>query len=358
MRSPASGGWRRFLPRPFELFTYAMAVVVVLALRAGGVRLGGSAVRYIVDAVLHHLLGLTLLGLALQLVGQLVARRSLRAWLRELLTPASLGLWVRLWLALAGVTFAYAWLKVSVPLLRRDVLDGFFWELDRIVHLGISPTVFVVELAKGTPLVGWIDLWYALWLTSVLAVQSWAFLFTDLARRRHFAFACAALWLVAVWVYLLLPAVGPCYFVPDAFDEVRAAMPHAEQVQGRLWEHYLQVIAAREQGTRPRLSPFLAVAAMPSLHVGAHWLFALWARRQAPRLFLPFSLATLLTFFGSILTGWHYAIDAYLGMLIAWLAVRAADRFEPVAAAAAAAAGGGSAGSGTSPLPAGGAAGT
>ena len=50
--------------------------------------------------------------------------------------------------------------------------------------------------------------------------------------------------------------------------------------------------------------------------------------RRARRLFLPLALATALTFLGSLATGWHYAVDGYAGMLLAWVAVRIADRVE------------------------------
>jgi membrane-associated phospholipid phosphatase len=38
----------------------------------------------------------------------------------------------------------------------------------------------------------------------------------------------------------------------------------------------------------------------------------------------------LLTFVGSMLTGWHYAIDGYAGALLAWLCVLLAQRLEQV----------------------------
>ena len=64
----------------------------------------------------------------------------------------------------------------------------------------------------------------------------------------------------------------------------------------------------------------------PSLHVGVHWMLMLWMRRYARPLFLPAVIATFLTFLGSIATGWHYAIDGYvgiaLGQLCYWVAVR------------------------------------
>ena len=63
-------------------------------------------------------------------------------------------------------------------------------------------------------------------------------------------------------------------------------------------------------------------AAMPSLHVGLHFFFFLWSRRRARPLVVFFALATVLTFMGSILTGWHYAVDGYVGMLLAWICYR------------------------------------
>jgi membrane-associated phospholipid phosphatase len=64
---------------------------------------------------------------------------------------------------------------------------------------------------------------------------------------------------------------------------------------------------------------------MPSLHVGGHWLLMLWARRLARPLFMPAVVGTFLTFLGSLVTGWHYAVDGYIGIVLAqtayWLAL-------------------------------------
>ena len=64
---------------------------------------------------------------------------------------------------------------------------------------------------------------------------------------------------------------------------------------------------------------------MPSLHVGGHWLIMLWARRLARPLFVPAVVGTIFTFLGAIVTGWHYAVDSYIGIALAqgayWLAL-------------------------------------
>lgn len=325
----------RFLPRPFELWIYGTTIVVVVFLRWRGLRMDWRTVDYMADATWHRLPTVLAWGVALRLAAHLAHWRSPLPWIREVVRPASLLLWGRLWLALATMTYAYTWLKVSVPLLRRELFDAELWSLDRALHFGLSPSLFAAELVRDTPVAVWLDGWYALWLSSVVAVQSYCLLALEPARRRGFALACGFLWLLGVWVYLLVPAVGPCFYTRDVFAAVLDQMPNAAGLQEKLWSHYLQMLAGRE-GALFQVRPFLAVAAMPSLHVGAHALFFFWFRRHQRRLALPFALATLLTFFGSLATGWHYAVDGYVGVLLAWVAVRLADRLEGVGSGAAA----------------------
>ena len=323
----------RWLPRPFEWFTAAMVAAIVLYLRLRGLRIDSRTVEYMAVPMLDRLPLVLALGISLQVASHLLSRRSVVDWIRAVATPASALLWLRVWLAAMAMTYGYSWLKISIPLLTTRLLDGPLWDLDRALHLGLSPSVLAVELVAGTPAAGWIDLWYGFWVDSVLLALAWVFLAANAAHRRHFAFACAFFWLVGAWIYYAFPALGPCFVSPDVFAGIASDLPHARGTQLALWDNYLHVVAGRD-GTLKQFKPFLAIAAMPSLHVGAHWLFALWARRHAPRLFLPFAVATALTFFGSLVTGWHYAVDGYAGMLLAWLAVRVADRAERVAPAA------------------------
>lgn len=306
-----------------ELFVATATAVGVLLLRGHGLRLDARTVVFVADATIYRFPQVLLIGFVLRFGACLVRRQSPVVWLRRLVRPASLIVFVRAWLATMVMTYTYLWLKIAVPLVNARLYDGFFWRLDRWLHLGVSPSIFAVEWLAGSPLLGGIDRWYALWLTTVFATQAYVFFGTE-RRRLDFAYACALLWLGGAALYLLVPAVGPCFFQREVFDSVRAGLPAEAALQAKLWANYLQMIAGREAGTLIRFQPFFAVAAMPSVHVGAHWLFALWARRRVPRLFPLFATATALTFLGSIVTGWHYAIDGYVGMLLAWGAVRLA----------------------------------
>jgi hypothetical protein len=228
------------------------------------------------------------------------------------------------------VTFAYTWLKVCIPLLHRRLWDETLWNLDRILHLGFSPNVFFVELLGGTPLLRALDLWYSFWILTIFAAWAWAAAQPELARRRRFAFGCALLTLAGCWIYLAFPALGPCFAYPDVFAANAGEIRHAVATQAMLAKNYAVLLAGRD-GSLTQFNPYLGVAALPSLHVGAHWFFALWARRHARRLFVPLAFATALTFVGSIATGWHYAVDGYAGMLLAWLVMLVVDRLEPEA---------------------------
>lgn len=57
--------------------------------------------------------------------------------------------------------------------------------------------------------------------------------------------------------------------------------------------------------------------------MASHVLFACWARREEKR---GWPALALFTFVGSVRTGWHYALDGYVGALLALLAVAIAIR--------------------------------
>lgn len=315
--------WR---PEPAEWIVLASIPAAWVFLRFSGARLGWDAAAHVLEATLRMLPGVVAAGIVVRVVAELARRRSPWPWLRAIATGPWLAGFVRAWAVLVGLVLTYTYLKVFVPLIRLRVFDAELWALDRWLHFGVSPTLFAVELLSGSALLPWIDFWYALWLTTVLVTQSVVLLSRRAEVRSSFVLACVILWLSAAVLYLLIPVVGPCYFVADAFAELRADLPHATGLQGRLWENYLRVVAAR-QGPLVGLLPFHAVAALPSVHVGAHWLFALFARRHARPLFVPLAVATVVTFLCSIVTGWHYAVDGYVGAALAWMSLRLAERW-------------------------------
>ena len=266
-----------------------------------------------------------LAGLALATAVVALDRQPVRAFLRGLATVSWSVHWLRLWLAIFLTTYAYAWLKVNVPLVNEHLWDEALWRLDAGLHLGISPTVFLVELVRGTPLVAAMDFWYANWMNTVMFTLCFFTVFSTAELGRRFVFALVLLWGLGAWIYVAFPAVGPIYVYPENWNDL--ILPRALGTQASLWQNY-QIMLSGRTGQIHSFNPVLGVAAMPSLHVGVHAFFAFWCRRHLRPLWVVFLVATLLTFLGSVVTGWHYAIDGYVGVALAWACFRLAERLE------------------------------
>ncbi len=319
---------------PFELFTAAVLAASVLFLRSRGLRIDWRTVEYTLYPMVPLLPRALLGGVALQLVYRLVTRRPLVAYLRRIASVPWVTLWVRLWIAAMLMTYTYFWVKISVPLINDHLWDQQLWNLDVTLHLGISPSIFVSQAFRGSPLLHPLDRWYGLWVTTVFYTMAFFSAHPAELVRRRFMASCVFLWTLGAWFYLAVPALGPIYAFPQVWHDLIAEMPRARAAQIGLWENYQRIVAGRT-GILRRFNPTLGVAAMPSLHVGAHWLFALWTRRRARLFFVLFAVGTLLTLIASILTGWHYAVDGYAGLLLAWLCYRMSlltERETPTAA--------------------------
>lgn len=328
----ASSFWRRAAARwplyPFETICLLLTTWSVGFLRYRGMRIDWKTIEYTVYPMLEALPKPLVLGLVLQLVVRALQRRPIGEYLAALRSPRWWWLWLRLWLVCMALTYSYFWVKVCVPLLRTTLLDPVLWNLDRLVHFGISPSIFATALFEGSALAGGIDRWYSLFTSSVLMMIAYFTAGTDDLLRRRFMLSCVFLWGLGSWIYVTLPALGPVFYVPELWRELGARLPNASAMQAALWSNYQTILAGREGGILREFKPIYAIAAMPSLHVAGHALFAFWAFRTARPIAWLFVAATALTFLGSLVTGWHYAVDGYAGLLLAWTSYRLAAAFE------------------------------
>jgi len=307
---------RRIPLHPFEWITIAVLTIAVGGLRVLGLPITAVSVQETVvnmGRVLPAALGL---GLALQGYYQWSEKRPLAPYVRAVRSRESILLWLRLWLACWLISFAYFWVKVYVPLLHEGTFDSALWRIDRIVHLGFSPSEVAIGLLSGTPLVGWLDTWYSVWLASIIWSLAFYAASEDLLLRRRVILSCVLLWIAGATGYLLLPALGPVFVFEETWAGVRGSLPLAEQAQELLITNY-QAVVASGAGRTAAFDHRLGVGALPSLHVGFHVLFALWAWQHARVVRVVFVVMSVLTFAGSLLTGWHYAVDGYLGGALA-----------------------------------------
>ena len=324
------GGARQPAWRP-----WASLILAVVFLRANGLRIDWNTVVYTVPPLFRPTAQVLLAGPPLYVVYRLLRRRPLRPYLRRLATAAWLTLWLRLWLTCFVFTYAYFWLKVSVPLINHRLWDHELWALDRLLHLGVSPSILLTELVQGSALVAPLETWYGWWLPTMMFGLSFFCAAPDAGTRRRFMLSSVLIWSLGPWLYMAMPALGPIYVYGDTWREIAPELPRAQAAQAMLWQNYRTVVAGRQGGLK-RFNPTRGIAAMPSLHVGGHWLLLLWIRRRARPWLVPAAIGTVFTLLGSIVTGWHYAADGYVGIAIASLAYWAAWRLDPEPAEAAA----------------------
>ena len=321
-------------PRLYEILLLAdvAAVVVLLRNRARiGLDVAGSLLdmrTFVGTAALVVLGGILLRAM---LASRRGARRG-RARLRALLEPRSLADLARFLVAMALTSYAYSWLKVAVPLLRPDVLfDPALFRLETALHLGVNPGRFLQGLFPYPVLWHALDHYYGAFILTVLVGLGWFGATLSLRERARFAAGFSFLWILGSWFYVAVPSLGPCYVLKDDYAEVRAAMPMQSATMDLLFAHYGRVRALPRHPEGAEISPYLGIAAMPSLHVGAQAFLMLFARRRSRPLFLLFALLTGLTFFTAVLSGWHYAVDGYAALLLAWLCEAAGSRSVPSA---------------------------
>ncbi len=321
------GRIRSWPVEPFELLAWSSALGAMVFLQFQGMRMDWRTFDYILSPLWRFFPKALLAGVLSQALYRWLTRSDVRGYLRGIVSWSWFGMWIRLWAASMIMTYGYFWIKVTVPLVNERLWDHLLWRFDVFFHLGFSPSVLAVELFDESSLLTAMDLLYGIWVTTVFYVMAFFLAARDELLRRGFMLSCVLLWTLGAWLYLAFPAVGPCYVFPDVWQGVREWLPSSQGAQATLWENYQRILAGKS-GVLRSFNPTRGVAAMPSLHVAAHWLFALWARRSARPLFMPFAVATLLTLIGSVLTGWHYALDGYLGMLLAWLCFRLAIAFD------------------------------
>ena len=324
-----------FIPplRPYEVLA-ALHVAAVFVLIRWVAFFDVSLRRTLLDQLPFALsiAGLTAAGFLLR--AALVARRDGRARAGRLLRagarPTALLDVARFVVFTVLAAHGYTWLKIFLPLLNPGLHDAALARMDAAVHFGLDVNRFAIELLPFPGLWRLIDVYYMFFLATILLGLGWFASALSLKERARFATGFALLWIGGSWFYLAVPSLGPCYAFPSDYETVRTSLPIQAATQETLMRHYQSVRGLRERGEEGMVvSPVLGVAAMPSLHVAGQAFFALFARRRSRPLFVVFTAATALTFYGSLVTGWHYAVDGYAGLLLAWLCLRVADRGAP-----------------------------
>lgn len=225
-----------------------------------------------------------------------------------------------------GIT-AFTTLKVAIPDTVPFYADRVLADLDLRLH-GVDPWIWahsvVPEPVSAAIFVGYGYGWLVQWFGTVLFVAFWN---NPAGRLRYlWAFALTTI-LCGTVLAALLSSTGPIFYDQfyggDRFARLRTALAqngYAASVHG-----YADYLLAAYQSGRPELGG--GISAMPSMHVAIATLNAFFLAGFGRRWTIAGWSFTAFILFGSVYTGWHYAVDGYLSILVVSLLWYATGRF-------------------------------
>lgn len=222
---------------------------------------------------------------------------------------------------MALVLLTFAQLKSLIPIIQPFAWDQVFADLDRALHLGVDPYVPLHAVLGWDLSLSFFGGLYNLWLfLAYFTLFATCFLHPDSPIRMQFLLAFLLTWAIGGnLMATIFSSAGPPYYdllgLGDQFaplfdrlaDHAAAGGLSVLETQDLLWSFY----------TAP--ASINAISAFPSMHVASTTLMAILGFALSRYVGLALTAFAVCIMIGSLLLGWHYAVDGYVGALIAVL---------------------------------------
>ena len=210
-------------------------------------------------------------------------------------------------------------MKTSMPYIIPFWADPMFAELDRLLHFGVDPWRLTHAVGEVVPMGYVLPLYLSVWAFPALCLPVFLAAFDkDALRVRRFLVLYVLSWvLIGNVLALIFNSAGPVFYDRllggDRFAEMLAvieASPLAAtafpDIQNTLWRVYVENGQAFGSG----------ISAFPSVHVSVAMVTGLYAIERS-RWMAPFGVAFVVgILFLSVYTGYHYALDGYVSILV------------------------------------------
>lgn len=209
-------------------------------------------------------------------------------------------------------------IKLWAPLINPASYDHAYEVIDRTCFFWVDP------------LISWRSQWQIGWLShfyfyAFMFMFVCSFIVHNLHSRKEFRQVFLASILVQAFgavCYLIAPALGPFIYHQGANDRVTL-------VQHNLLGIHQDLVAGGVAWLQNNTGQNLAagLAAMPSLHLAASFVFLYYARKYCSWLAWLYWPCFLWIVFEAMASRWHYGIDLVAGYLLAYGSILLASKW-------------------------------
>jgi hypothetical protein len=220
---------------------------------------------------------------------------------------------------MTGTLVAFAQLKNLIPLIKPFSWDVSFMELDRLLHFGVLPHEYLHTIFGGHYVISFFTGLYNIWLFMMYFVLVVAcFLRPESAFRMQFLIAFVLTWGIGGNLFAtMFSSAGPVYYQLLGLGDVYSGLMdrlHQHAATGALTVVETQALLWRVHGLPNGLN---GISAFPSMHVASTVLMTFFAFGISRLTGIIATVFTVSIMIGSVLLAWHYAVDGYVGAVIA-----------------------------------------
>lgn len=225
--------------------------------------------------------------------------------------------------AFVAIFTAVMWLhfhiKMWIPLINPRRYDDFYQSID----VALAPLIDAITAVRtfiDAHLSG-VDLWYLAVFMGMFFVSLSYHIIWDRTGFRRVYLATLVTQSLGALAYLIAPAVGPFLYAGGPNHMATAS-------QTGMWAAYNALLANGPVWLESFGQSYFnaGLAAMPSLHAGAAWVFVWYAFAHRTRLKWFYIPAYAWILIEAVVSRWHYVIDLPAGILLAALSIWIANR--------------------------------